>query len=450
MSDMPKKVLELKDILSKEKIWFKITNNHENQEALTCRDAVQKRTRLGYSKIPLLGELKTYLGFYEKNGRKNYVMVHCRGNQELDANKIENLIGTKLSSVSGESEIEELYGSKPPEPKSKNGHSYPPGFGLINPFWGFSRPDIIQIFDNSLIDQDFIPYTMMTNASHRFWTVEFKPKELIDRLPNASIADVVEDKTKFIGNSPKIGIITGNSPDSGILLWRKINRIVREKSKPNFYGDISAPYVSIRSIPEMGLSMELCSREAETWEALRKGIVSLCKEGVEILCIACNTTQYFSPKIKEITSAYGARFISIPEVTLAHLEKEKIKEFAFLGVKYVTGLDKKWSAFKELRRFKIGTLPDKVLEEIDELAFTVKQEGSTEKGRNKLRDLFNKLRDLLDDSTESQNIVVALTELSILLDNQKKRRHKDRNFIDTLELLAEAVADEYIRLSPVN
>lgn len=441
MSRMPKKVMELKDIFLKEKIWFKITNNHDDQEAWTCRDAIQKRVRLGHDKIPLLCELKTRLGYIKDKGQKKYVMVHCRGNQELDTDKIEKAAGGKIHDVNNEAKIEALYGSKLPPPKSKNGKDYPPGFGLINPFWGFSRPDIIQIFDDSLIEQSFIPYTMMTNASHRCWAVEFKPKELIDRLPNATLGDIVDDKTKFFEKEPKIGIITGNAPDSGILLWKQINHFVMEKS--NFCGDISTPYVSVRSIPEMGLSMELDTRETETWEALRESIISLCEEGVRILCIACNTTQYFTPRIREITSSYGAQFISIPEVTLAHLEKKKIDEFIFLGVKYVTELDKKWSAFGVLQKFNVRKLPVKTLSEIDKLAFTVKIEGCTGKGHNQLRDLLN-------GSTKYQDIVVALTELSILLDSQKKRSHKDRNYIDTLKLLAEAAADEYIRLSPMS
>lgn len=80
------------------------------------------------------------------------------------------------------------------------------------------------------------------------------------------------------------------------------------------------------------------------------------------------------------------------------------------------------------------------IKQIHDLAFKVKQEGITGAG-------INKLRDLLNASTKSKTIVIALTELSILLETQKKRSRKGRYYIDTLELLAEAVADEYLALT---
>jgi len=37
----------------------------------------------------------------------------------------------------------------------------------------------------------------------------------------------------------KIGIITGNAPDSGIHLWQEINKFIREAMGEKFQGDIS-------------------------------------------------------------------------------------------------------------------------------------------------------------------------------------------------------------------
>jgi aspartate/glutamate racemase/prolyl-tRNA editing enzyme YbaK/EbsC (Cys-tRNA(Pro) deacylase) len=427
---LPEGVKKVIDFFDSNRLWFQLSRN---LPAGNCRDAVNKRTRLGHTGIPLGHELKSFLGkFTNSKGNKQFIALHCRGNQELDFEKVNRTLNAKIGvSRLTDRELNRFMST---------------AFGLVNPFsidGKNSKIPIIQVFDKSLERNNISPYTMMTNAGDLKWAIEFKPAQIISAIKNSLIEDIVINsdwkQLNTEQKSVKIGIITGNAPESGILLWKQINQRVREKLNSNFLGDISFPHVIVESIPDMGLSMELDSREEETWEVLKSGIVSLCNQGVEILCIACNTTQYFTPAIQEITSGYGVKFISIPDVTLAYLENEKIKEFAFLGVKYVTDLENDWSAFKALRKFKVETLSEKDLEMIHELAFNVKTDGITGTG-------INHLRDLLDNTTHLQNIVVALTEISILLENQKNKSKKGRNYIDTLDILADAVANEYLRI----
>ncbi len=430
--DLPEEVKKVIDFFDSHNLWFQLSRN---LDAGSCKDAANKRNRLGHTGIPLKHELKSFLGkFTDNRGIEKFIGIHCRGNQELDFNKINSILNTTSGVIRlTDKEILRLLFST--------------SYGLVNPFsldGKNSDIPIVQVFDKSLERNKISPYTMMTNAGDLTWGIEFKPVQVISVIQNCRVEDIVDNNSSSqidIGREKvKIGIITGNAPDSGILLWKQINQRVREKLNSNFYGDISLPHVIVVSIPDMGLSMELDSREEETWEALKSGIVSLCQQGVKILCIACNTTQYFTPRIRDITSEYGAKFISIPEVTLDHIKNENIREFAFLGVKYVTDLENAWSAFKALNKFKIETLTEKNIEKIHELAFEVKREGITGTG-------INCLRDLLDNSTHLQNIVVALTEISILLESQKNRSRKGRNYIDTLEILAEAVAKEYLIFS---
>ena len=54
------------------------------------------------------------------------------------------------------------------------------------------------------------------------------------------------------------------------------------------------------------------------------------------------------------------------------------------------------------------------------------------------------MRDLINQTTKTKNVVLALTELSILFKSQKKSK-SDKNFIDTLSVLAEAIGDMYTR-----
>jgi len=426
--ELPAKVKKTIIFFKSHDLWFNLSRN---LEARSCRDAANKRNRLGHTGIPLKHELKSFFGkFTNAAGNEQFVVLHCKGNQELDFDKIKRVLNAK-------GEVHRLT-------DEELANLFELDYGVVNPFTLdplFLNTPLLQVFDRSIEENHIPPYTMMTNAGDLTWAIEFKPLQLIDAILHSRVENIIynsnsKNKGKTIGY-PKVGIITGNAPESGILLWGKTNQIIRKKMATTFYGDISFPYVMVESIPDMGLSMELDLREQETWQALRNGIISLCHRGATILCIACNTTQYFIPKIRDITRQYKAKFISIPEVTFNYLKKENIKGFAFLGVKYVTELDKKWSAFKDLRKFKVETLSEESINQIHELAFKVKQEGITGAG-------INKLRDLMDSATKSKNIVIALTELSILLDNQKKRSRKGRNYFDTLDLLAEAVADEYI------
>lgn len=426
--DLPEKVKRTIDFFSTHNIWFTLSRNHE---ARSCREAASRRTRLGHTGIPLEHELKSYFGkFINASGIEQHVVLHCRGNQKLDFNKINRVLNAR-------NEVKKLT-------NEELNQFFDRDYGIVNPFTLdplFLNTPILHVFDQSLEKNYKSPYTIMTNAGDLTWAIEFKPDKLINAIYHSVVGDIIENDFSSNGNKKpkqcKIGVLTGNSPESGILLWHRVIQIIRKKLGANFFGDISKPNIIVESIPDMGLSMELDLREEETWEAVKEGIISLCKQGATIICIPCNTTQYFTPRIRGITSQYKAKFISIAEVTLNYLEKNKIKEFAFLGTKYVTELDKNWSAFKGLRKFKIETLSEEDVDQIHQLAFKVKQEGITGAG-------INKLRDLLDQKTRSKNIVVALTEISILLDNQKKKSRKGRNYIDTLDLLAEAVADAYL------
>ena len=360
MRKVPNEVLNLEEKLNNKKIWFNISNNLDNQEALGCWDAVNKRVRLGHSKIPIFCELKSNFGFSINNNKKKYMMVHCRGNQEIDYEKVNKIIGAEYQRIEDEIELEHLSNS---------------GFGLVNPFLGFDRPDILQIFDRSLEIQNFIPYTMMTNASHLRWGIEFKPDELIDSLPNKLIEDIVLEITKIKKiKKYKIGILTGNSPESGILLWENINERIRYNLGDNhFLGDISFPEVIIESIPEMGLSMELDLRFEAVKEVVERGITNLCERGATIVCIACNTTQYFSEMSKEICSKHKAIYVSIPEVTYQYLKENNINEFDFLGINYVSDFEK-CSDFKNLNKeFKLHLPKKEDISKINEIAFEVKK-----------------------------------------------------------------------------
>jgi aspartate/glutamate racemase len=311
-------------------------------------------------------------------------------------------------------------------------------YGLVNPFFfGSEFPEINQIFDKSVLEDFFPPYTLMTNAGDKNWGIEVKPKELVKVLKTSQVADIITDKSKIKIRKHKIGILTGNSPESGIYLWQILNETIRAKLGDDFLGDLSFPTVLVESLPEMGLSMELDNRQNETWKIVEEGITSLCNDGATIIGIACNTTQYFSKQIKEICTKYDSEFISMFDAVNSHLTKENIKHFDFLGIKFVTDFNK-WSDYRNLKDLYTVEIPSKEnLEKINHLAFVVKQEVVTPEGINKLRNLINQ-------STKTKTIIIALTEISILLATQKQNQKSDKRFIDTLSLLAHKMAERYL------
>ncbi len=419
-TNYPKSVKKIIEFVKDNNLWYSVTQNKGSADS--CADAANKRNRLGNYGIPLCDELKSSIGYYFLNGNKKYLLIHCRGNQMRDDNKINSILGSEYILLPNEELLNEFNCE----------------YGLVNPFFfGLNCSEIEQIFDKSVLEDFFPPYTLMTNAGDKNWGIEIKPKELVNVLKYAKVADIITDESKIIIRKHKIGILTGNSPESGIFLWQKINETIRIRLGDDFLGDLSFPTVLVESIPEMGLSMELDNRKNETWEIVEEGITALCKDGATIIGIACNTTQYFSEKVREICKNHNAEFISMYDAVNSFLISKNIKHFDFLGIKYVTDF-KTWSDYKKFKDDYTVEIPSlNNLEEINDIAFKVKQKVVTPEGINKLRDVIRK-------ATKTKKIIIALTEISILLATQKNTQRSDKHYIDTLTILAEKIADRYL------
>jgi len=411
---------EMTKIQNEIDIWYNVTKNTFSE---SCKDAANKRNRLGNIGIPLMDELKSNFVYYTNNkNEKSYALIHCRGNQLLDYDKVKNVLGSDFKRITSE-DLKLTFNLE---------------YGLINPISFKNNKNILQVFDESVIVKYLPPFTMMTNASNFEKGIEFFPEQLIDNLNNVILEDIIQDFTHPKIEIHKIGILTGNSPESGIMLWESINFFIRKKLKENFLGDISFPKVNIESIPEMGLSMELELREIETKKAVLGGIKRLCKNGASLICLACNTTQYFEPEITNICNEYNAKFIPMNKSVESYLNKNEIQNFDFLGIKYVVDFNK-WSSFKSLnKKYNINIPSLKNLNEINELAFEVKKNKISSKGINKLRHLIN-------TSTKNMNVVIALTELSILLASQNNKKKSKKNYIDTLTILADTISEIYVK-----
>ena len=410
--DLPQTVINNTNFLKSKNIWHILSLN---QEAKSCADAAAKRNRLGHTGIPIFDELKSELGFFtNKENQKQKVLVHCRGNQKLDRLKISGILNSEYQRSSDPQDIK----------------------GLINPFDEKFR-SLLQIFDISTTIAFYPPYTMMTNAGDFNYAIEFEVNELISHLENVKIENVIRNSNYNEYKRHKIGILTGNGPDSGMLLWKKINESIKQQLlsclNHSFRGDLSYPEIVITSVPDMGISMELDKRYDATEKTVIKSTIDLCKNGISLLCIACNTTQCYSDKIKEVCDLYNVRFISIPEVVDFYLKENGIKEFDFLGISHVADFDG-LSPFKDLKKNYTLSTPD--TKKIDTIAFEAKKD---------INRSANLLRDLIQNHTKYNTVIVALTEISTILSIHKKTiQNKNVVVVDSLQLLADYIAECYV------
>jgi aspartate/glutamate racemase/prolyl-tRNA editing enzyme YbaK/EbsC (Cys-tRNA(Pro) deacylase) len=400
---------------------------------MSCPDAANKRWRLGHRGIPLCDELKSRVYSYVTGaGANGVVIAHCRGDRLINEARLATTLGATEKVV----EV----------PASTLEAATQMAYGTVNPFIGWrSRSrlvtpigEIVQVFDAQVLDEVGVPGTMMTNAFERTWAVEFHVREVLRRLDHV-VGEISEPNPKVaprpysIVNPQTIGILTGNAPESGILLWQYVNRRVRDIMGDACLGDVSMPRMIVHSLPEMGETMELGKRSRDVWKAIAVGIENLCASGADLLSVACNTTQYFTEGIRELADRRGAEFLSIPETVASYLAEKKIKRVGLLGIRYVIDLDH-WSAFGRALSGVDIELPTAAQQLItEEIAYKVKTDGPSGRPASRLHML---LKDM-----EAQDVILGLTELSMLT-HFVRRAPKD--LIDPLWLLGDALASRFL------
>ncbi len=441
---VPAAVEQTARFLAERGVWFRLSRN---AEAHSCRDAARKRQRLGHTGIPLRDEMKSFFGQVpERHGDGvRFVVAHCRADRRLDLAALAAAIGS-----------ERLPERLAHEELAAFGLAY----GLVNPFeqWQphaldgrFIHAPVLQVFDVDLLRRLGTPGTIMTNAGDLTWGVELRPEQLFDALSagangtpaplRAAIAEQ-EDAARrpHLDGRRSIAIVTGNAPESGMALWEAVNGRVRRLLGDENAGDASMPPVRVVSLPELGMTMELDARADDVWDALRPVVEELCEGDVALLAIACNTTQYFVERIRAICEPAGVAFVSLPEVVAAWLGAHRVRDVALVGIPYVAQLDGGWSAYADpLQDFDVEQLADGTLERLVELAYRVKEDGPTQGG-------LNRLRSILSQGVQSSHVVLALTELSILLPLQRKGGRSGKTIVDPVALYAEALARRWLGL----
>ena len=403
-----------------------------NQYAGTCRDARSKRYRLGHVGIPLYDELKSIVGItVDSAGNSIVLAMHCRGHMEIDYHAVQELLGHDNEiSVLSENNLKEWYNLE---------------FGIVNPFLLDikSMGEIVQIFDVGVMTPiSTYPGTMMTNAGGHYWGIEFDVRKIVLGIKGSKVAPIAKQDKELLPwdlpqctNPKSIGIITGNGPESGMALWRSINKNIASMLGDHFLGDMSLPEVHVVSLPAMGLSMELDKRESATWSVLHRAVETLKMQNVDLLTLACHTTHFFEDRIRDSFDSSQRVLISMPQTVAEYLHKEDIKDVAILGIPFVADLGE-WSAYSFLneKKITIEKLEPIIMKRFHDIGYNVKQMGDNHKS-------FQQLISLIKNDIKSSNVIIALTELSILLENSgKKTRQSEKNIIDALDLYSWKIA----------
>ena len=409
-----------------------------NSPATSCRDAAARRWRLGKQGIPLYDELKSLcMVAYLADGSRQFVLLHARANALFDLDAAAQVLGTSrpLARLSND-ELAATLGSQ---------------YGTVNPFCQPER--FVHVFDQGVLEQFSAPHSMLTNAGDRTWAIEFVPSELIAALRAAQVSVLIakiNTRPTLPPRLPCFGILTGNGPESGMALWRHLNTRVfdRLEQAGRMQGDLSYPKVLLHSLPEMGLSMQLVEREAQTWQVVRDGVNQLCAAGISHLALACNTTPYFSDQIRAVCEPLGVSFVPIQVPTIAALPNRSLDDVTILGIPVVAGLGP-FSAYRALADRQVVTLDNpKVLDALHELGYLVKRFRSHGQHVKAL----NKLRYILRAGVQTPRVLIALTEISVLLERFPGIHHrlKGLEIIDPLaiygahlgQLFVDALPDE--------
>lgn len=429
---VPPRVAAALAFFQRQGLWHVVSRN---SPATSCRDAAARRQRLGASGIPLHDELKSLcVVLYRADRSRHLVLLHARANARFGL----ELAGERLGAV------RPLARASEEELAKELGTSY----GTVNPFSEAGR--FIQVFDEDVRSVYSPPHSMMTNLGHHTWAVEFEPAALIEALRQESPEVFVEEITGGKGRDhklPVIGIITGNGPESGMVLWRRINAKVFAKldADKRMAGDLSYPRVLLHSLPEMGLSMELALREAAVWREIEKAVREQCQAGVSLLALACNTTPFFAEKIQALAEPFGARFVSIAEVAYQHLRRRNLDDVTLLGIPTVAEMGER-SAYRKLAELGVKPVDARVLDDLQELGYMVKRMGLTGQDNK----ILNKLQHIIRAGVKTKRVLIALTEISVLLERFPKLRERigDVAVIDPLRLYGDYLANAFLQALP--
>ncbi len=469
----------LKDDLG---IWCRTSRNEDGREVYNCREAADGWVRTSEAGTPLWDEMKTKV--FRNRDASGFVMVHCRGDRELDPDKVELILGYRPAILDIDpkriDEEAERIRAEDRAIAADLGMSH----GLVNPFKKFEDEGskVVHYFDSDLLVPLGTPGTVMTNASHLAYGVEFDAQELFGALlttcANAQEVDVVADDSELAErrkwvNGPKLGLLSGNTIEAGSRLKRRVSAILTARFKAQGIrgasGDTAMPDWFTRDVPSTGLTMKYDEYYPRIVPVFVRAIGSLCIAGAQKILNACNTTaipameREFIAEIARSQTQEGTEFLSMPRVAAEELKAEGVTEIGLIAAEPVLRMEKGWSAYEEpLRENGISvkllskkenpaaqkTEIDDRIKYISDLANDIKDNGTDNEAMN--RGYFSRLHTIMSWFDEGSTVLIALTEISDVYDlmpQKQKDRIRDTLGItirDSMDMYAERIADYFV------
>jgi aspartate racemase len=239
--------------------------------------------------------------------------------------------------------------------------------------------------------------------------------------------------------------LTGNPMDSGLDLCNYLNKYVREILKDNSLGDISMPKVIMISTPQIGISMEMDTREILLKKALLDTLNQLCIAGANIIAHPAHTTHYFAKDMALNAQDRGCIFISMVDVLVEKLRSTGIQEIALIGTSYMTDFDQSRSVYRDVfgDDIKVHRPSPNGWKKIHEIGYDVQQRGPSSRSRNLMRDVLKEVPE------SCQYVVLVMTELWPVAQQLNKEGRHGKILIDPLEYYGEALARAYLGLPTV-
>lgn len=423
---LPDAVAQTVSLLRERGIWFVLGRNHE---ARSCRDAANRRVRMGSTGIPLWDELKSFLGMTrDANGREKYVFVHCRGDRRIDLARVAEAIDAVPLRLS-------------PPSLQRLGMEY----GLVNPFppWvlnGEPRPSVVQVFDADLLRPIGLPGTVMTNAGDLTWSVELHADELARALDDVIVADVSELDPRE-GARPRwavapmaLGIIAGS--DTAPMLVDLIINDVRGGLPRVVRGDLALPRMIVAGLP--GLRLGDCSQpDLHTATRLRSSALAMCRDSIDILSVGETIAPHDASDLRAIAAQHGATLVTVAESVRDWIRNQGITRLALLADKPIAELGPISPYRAPLAGIDVEVPDERTLHRVHELAADVRARGATQ-------DHLGELRDILRSGTKARVVVLAMGELSLVLARQKSPSRSGRWIVDAIRLHAADIAGRYL------
>lgn len=220
----------------------------------------------------------------------------------------------------------------------------------------------------------------------------------------------------------RIGIISGSGSEAGVDLWSKILLANREYLGSEFKGDLDAPEITIRSVPELGLSIDMEANREEVKDILLSATEDL-KDYADLYGIACNTINAFQRILYLQENA--PEFVSVADACKEFLSHKFDQPIALLGTRHTMafGQDSGYADIENLFKFEVAADPF----ELHQLIEDVKKFGPTGHG------LSERLSKIVEE-LKSDTVLLACTELPLIATFESQKE-----LVDVSDLLAKTL-----------